>query len=401
VEVGMNSSSSNAEADHWPQGRGAVPRWFWWSPGFAYVLSVTATIVFFIADVILPRGATVAIGYCVVPAVAAGTRRLGFLFGMTLTCTVLTWTAFFLEPAGYPAWKSVFDRAMVTGVVWLALVLVLRRAMIIRELVRQKQTLNNTLRELERSNGELTNFASVVAHDLRGPLNTVGLLAHLLSNSNSIKADAECIESMGSIRTELDRMGSFIQSLLAYGRVGSGDIRFQVCDCASVLSDVQRNLMADLKRNSAEILNDGLPVIQADPVLIAQLFQNLIENSIKYRSDESPRIHISAVQRSEGCQFTLRDNGIGIRPEDFEKVFKPFSQIHGGRAARGGVGLGLATCKRIVERHGGCIEVLSKPGEGASFVFTIPQVLIAIGHAALPAVPEPAANEMKHVAPAS
>ena len=394
----MEPSSSDAEADHRPLDRRRIGGQLWWSPASAYVLSVAATISFFVVDVILPRGATVAIGYCVVPAVAAGTGRLGFLFGMTLTCTVLTWAAFFLEPSGYSAWQSAFDRAMVTGVVWFALALVLRRISVIHELVQQKQALTEVSSELQRSNGELTNFASVVAHDLRGPLNTVGLFAQLLSISSSIKADAECAEFVASIRAELDRMSSFIQSLLAYGRIGSGDVRLQGCDCASVLSDVRRNLAADLKRNSVEISNDPLPVIRADPVLIAQLFQNLIENSIKYRGEAAPRIHISAVQESGCWVFALRDNGIGIRPEDVAKVFMPYRQGHNGRAARGGVGLGLATCKRIVERHGGSIEVQSKPGEGATFLFTIPRASTEVGQASPPATPEPAADEMGDVA---
>jgi signal transduction histidine kinase len=398
MEVGMNSSPSDAESDHRPLGRGRIGGQLWWSPTSAYVLSVAATIIFFVLDVILPRGATVAIGYCVVPAVAAGTRRLRFLLGMTLTCTVLTWAGFFLEPLGYPAWQSAFDRAMVTGVVWFALALVLRRISVIRELVQQKQALKEVSSELKRSNGELTNFASVVAHDLRGPLNTVGLFAQLLSSSSAIKADAACIESLGSIRAELNRMSGFIQSLLAYGRIGSGDVKLQVCDCASVLIDLRKRLMADVQRNSAEISSDALPVIQADPVLIAQLFQNLIENSIKYRGEAAPHIHISAVQAPDYWLFTLRDNGIGIRPEDFEKVFKPFCQTHDGRIAHGGVGLGLATCKRIVERHGGRIEVQSKPGEGAAFLFTIPQASISLRKAMLPATPESAADEIKSVA---
>jgi len=265
MEVGVKS---NTEADQRPEDGGKIPGRFWWSPTSACVLSIAATIVFFVVDVILPRGATVAIGYCVVPAIAAGARRWGYLFGMTVTCTVLTWAGFVLEPRGYPAWQSAFDRAMVTGVVWFALVLVLRRALVIRELVRQKQALKEMTLELKRSNGELTNFASVVAHDLRGPLNTVGLFAQLLADSKSIKADTEAVEFVGLIRAELNQMSSFIQSLLVYGRVGSGDIRLQTCDCGSVLTDVRRNLMADLKRNDVEISNDPLPVIRAELLLL-------------------------------------------------------------------------------------------------------------------------------------
>jgi two-component system, chemotaxis family, sensor kinase Cph1 len=252
--------------------------------------------------------------------------------------------------------------------------------MVIRQLMRQKQALKDVSLELERSNGELTSFASVVAHDLRGSLNTVGLFAQLLSNSSSVKADAECIESLGSIQAELNRLSRFIESLLAYGRVGSGEIRLQVCDCASVLSDVRRNLTADLKRNSVAISNDPLPVIRADPVLIAQLVQNLIENSIKYHGEAIPRIHVSAARQSDGWLFSVQDNGIGIRPEDSERIFKPFCQADAGKLLGNGVGLGLATCKRIVERHRGHIHVESKPGEGTRFVFTIPESQIKVGY---------------------
>jgi signal transduction histidine kinase len=346
-------------------------RQFWWSRGWSYVLSGAFTTIFFAADLILPRGATVAIGYCVVPAVAAGTRRRGFPLGMTIACTVLTWIAFFVEPGGYAGWKSAFDRVMVTGIVWFALLLVVRRASVIRVLVHQTEVLKATTRELARSNGELANFASVVAHDLRGPLNSVGLAAQLLSSCDPVNADAECRDSIGTIRAELARMAGFIQSLLTYGRVGSGAPRLDACDCAAVLRDVRQNLKADLERSRAEVENDPLPVVRADPVLIAQLFQNLIENSIKYRSDAPPRVHVSCSERPDFWLFSVRDNGIGIRSDDTEHIFEPFRQTGSGRRTRGGVGLGLATCKRIVERHGGSIHVQSRLGEGTTFLFTI------------------------------
>jgi signal transduction histidine kinase len=338
------------------------------------------TAIFFAADLILPRGATVAIGYCVVPAVAAGTRRRGFLFGMTVACTVLTWIAFFVEPEGYAAWKSAFDRTMVTAAMWFALLLVVRRAAVIRVLQHQKQVLKGTTEELdrsnhelERSNKELTNFASVVAHDLRGPLNTVGLNAQLLSSCQSVKVDAECRDNVDSIQAELARMAGFIQRLLSYGRVGSGALRIEDCDCAAVLRDVRQNLKADLDRSGAEVANDPLPIIRADPVLMAQLFQNLIENSIKYHGDAPPRVHVSCSERPDSWLFSVRDNGIGIGPEDTERIFQPFHQTGGGRRTRGGVGLGLATCKRIVERHGGNISVESKLGKGTTFLITVPR----------------------------
>lgn len=359
-----------------PQSGAAHPRTlrqFWLSPRTSYLLGGLLTILFFVADLLLPRGATVAIGYCVVPAVAAGARRRGGPLVMTALCTVLTWIALFVEPGEYAAWKSVFDRAMVTGILWFSLLLVVRRTTVIRVLLHQKQVLTATARELERSNAELANFASVVAHDLRGPLNSIGLHAQLLAGADAVKADPECGESVRSIRAELTRMGGFIQSLLIYGRVGSGALKIGDCDCEAVLRDVRQNLKADLQRDGAEVEHDPLPVVRADPVLITQLLQNLIENGIKYRGDAPPRVHVSCTQRPDSWLFAVRDNGIGIRPEDADRIFKPFHQAANARRTTGGVGLGLATCKRIVERHGGTLGVQSTFGDGSTFLFTIPR----------------------------
>jgi signal transduction histidine kinase len=333
-------------------------------------------LVVFVADAILPRGATAAIGYCAVPAVAAGTRRIGFVLSMMAVCTVLTWTAFFIETQDYPAWKSAFDRAVVTAVLWLVLVIVLRRLAAFREVLRQRQALRDAALELERSNRELSNFASVVAHDLRGPLNTIGLFAELLSRSAPVAADPAGGEAVGAIRSELERANQFIKSLLAYGRVGAGAVKPKDCDCASILDEVRRHLRADLERAGAEIVNDPLPVVRADPVLIAELFQNLIENAIKYRREQTPlRVHVSASRRADGWLFAVRDNGIGVRPEDAARIFEPFYQTHAGatagKGAGNGVGLGLATCTQIVERHGGRIHAEPAPGEGTTFLFTI------------------------------
>jgi signal transduction histidine kinase len=363
-------------------------RQFWCSRRWSYVVCCALTTIFFAADLVLPRGATVAIGYCVVPAVAAGTRRRGLPFGMTIACTVLTWIAFFVEPGGYAGWKSAFDRAMVTGIVWFALLLVARRARVIRVLLHRTEVLKATTQELERSNGELASFASVVAHDLRGPLNSVGLAAQLLSSCDPVKADADCWDSIGTIRTELAQMTAFIQRLLTYGRAGSGAPRLEACDCAAVLRDVRQNLKADLERSRAEVENDPLPVVRADPVLIAQLFQNLVENSIKYRSAAPPRVHVSCSERPDCWLFSVRDNGIGIRSGDTEHIFEPFRQSGSGRRTRGGVGLGLATCKRIVERHGGSIDVRSRPGEGTTFLFTVQRASSAPKPANPPEAPE-------------
>jgi light-regulated signal transduction histidine kinase (bacteriophytochrome) len=174
-----------------------------------------------------------------------------------------------------------------------------------------------------------------------------------------------------SIDTSISGMSDFIQSLLSYGHVGSGELKLQDCDCASVLNDVRLNLTTDVQQSCITISNDPLPVIRADPILVTQLFQNLIENGIKYRREETPRIHVAATPQSDGWLFSVRDNGIGVHPEDYERIFKPFCQSDGYKSLENGVGLGLATCKKIVERHGGQITVQSTLGEGATFTFSM------------------------------
>jgi signal transduction histidine kinase len=338
-----------------------------------YLSSVGTVVLLFVADMVLPRGATAAVGYCLIPVLAVGTRRSEFLIGATILCTLLTWVAFFVEPAGVASWPSAFERVMVTSVVWLAFCLVWLRAAAMNALARQARSLEATGNELQRSNDELQLFASVVAHDLRGPLNTIGLTAELLASGSASVNDAERDEMLASITRQVARMSRLIQRLLTYGRAGSGELRQVPCDCNRVLADVEQNLSADLDKARAVIASEPLPVLRADPVLLATLFQNLIENAIKYAGEDPPRIHISAQRQPPGWLISVRDNGIGIAPAEAEHIFESFRQIKGEVRRQRGVGLGLATCKRIVERHGGQLGVKSSPGQGSAFHFSIPE----------------------------
>jgi light-regulated signal transduction histidine kinase (bacteriophytochrome) len=332
---------------------------------------------FLIGDIVLPRGATVAIGYCLVPVVAAGTWKRGFVIAMTIACSVLTWVGYFTEPAGAPAWMSVFDRVMVTGVLWLAMGLALRRAVLIAALTGQTRALESTQRQLEGSNDELRSFACMVAHDIRGPLNTIRLLAELIRGNERIKSDGECSESIGSVVAEVTRMNDLIASLLSFSAVGSGTITLGACDCEEVFSGATQSLRAEIQGSGATVTHDPLPTVRGDPCLISDLFQNLIQNAIKYRGQAAPRIHVSAAEGMDGWVFSVRDNGIGVRPEDAARIFEPFHQVRRSGGA-GGVGLGLATCKRIVERHNGRIEVRRNAEGGSTFQFTIPRQPIGI-----------------------
>ena len=266
---------------------------------------------------------------------------------------------------------SAFDRAMITAALWLIFRLVCRRNQAILTLAHQTQILEETKRELERSNSELDTFASRVAHDIRGPLNTIGLFAHLLGDSQSPQWSIDSAGWAACIENEVNSLGSLTKSLLTYGRVGGGNLRVAPCDCEAVLNSVRQKLRSLIEESGAQVTNDPLPTLSADLALIAELFQNLIENGIKYHSAEPPHIHVSATGSSEAWRFSVRDNGIGIEPSDLERIFEPFCQT--GRVdSHRGVGLGLATCKRIVERHAGCIEVNSTVGLGTTFTFTIP-----------------------------
>jgi signal transduction histidine kinase len=339
-----------------------------------YGVCVITTLIFFIADLVLPRGATPAIGYCFVPVLARSTRQRPFLLAITSVCTILTWIGYALEPAGAVWWVSVFERAMVTGVLWLTVLLVWRRMEAEIAIARQAQKLREAVSELQRSNVELENFASVVSHDIRGPLNSIGLLTQLISSQASIKSDTECSEWLGSIRSEITRMSSLIQRLLAYGRVGAGEVKLSDCDFESVLRSVRQTLRAELGSAGAEITNDPLPTIRADPGLMAELLQNLIENGIKYRRPSvPPRIHVAATAMSHAWLFSVRDNGIGMAVSDSARVFEPFYRVPTAGNSTG-FGLGLATCKRIVARHGGRIEMQSIPGQGSTFTFLIPNL---------------------------
>jgi len=325
------------------------------------VLVPCVAAVVFALDVALPRGATAAIGYCVIPLLINASRSPRMLIGATAACVLLTWIGYMLEPLGAERWMSVFDRVVVTIVLCAA-------ALIARRLAREHDALEAAKRQLEDNNAYLKTFAAVVAHDIRGPLNTISLYNELIATSPAVLADAECLSSVKSERNQITRMARLIERILHYAKTGA--LSLEEFNAAAVLAEVRQGLRAQIDECDAEVSHDPLPVIRADRLLVAELFQNLIENAIKYRGSAAPRIHVSAQQPGPTeWAFTVRDNGIGISPESRKRIFDAFQQ--GDGPSRGGVGMGLATCKRIVERHGGRFEVESTPGVGSAFTFTL------------------------------
>jgi signal transduction histidine kinase len=334
------------------------------------VLCAAVTAVLFTADVLTPRGVTPTIGYCIVPLLALQTGRRWFIVGMAGLCTVLTWVVYFLEPQGAPAWMSAFERCMITGVLWFSFVLVWQRMNAQSALASQARVLAELNRELSRSNQELDAFASVASHDIRGPLATTGMFANLVASRLMGKIDQECTQWLSLIQSEIQQMHAIVENLLEYSRFNTDRLGVVECEGEAILASALDGLKADLIATAAQVTHDPLPRITGDPMQLAVLFQNLIGNAIKYRSNALPKIHLSVAAEHDGWRFSVQDNGIGIDSADKERIFRLFERGEGGKTTKG-TGIGLATCKKIVELHGGRIWVESEPGKGSTFYFTI------------------------------
>jgi len=244
----------------------------------------------------------------------------------------------------------------------------------ITERQRSEEELAKKVGELARSNRDLEQFAYVASHDLQEPLRMVASYTQLLAERYSGKLDENADKYIGYAVEGALRMQALIQDLLAFSRVGSnGSVRTPT-DCNAVLNQAVQNLQAAIQESHASITHAPLPVVAADSSQLAQLFQNLIGNAIKFRGSEPPVISVSAERQADEWTFTVADNGIGIAPEHTEAIFVIFQRLH-TRAEYSGNGIGLAICKKIVEQHGGRIWVDSEAGHGSVFRFTLPAVL--------------------------
>jgi light-regulated signal transduction histidine kinase (bacteriophytochrome) len=228
--------------------------------------------------------------------------------------------------------------------------------------------------ELSRSNADLEQFAYVASHDLREPLRTVSSYCELVQNRLTDQIDEETASYLRQAIQATGRMRTLINDLLTYSRVGTRGKPFQPADCNELADIAVANLQVVIQETSAQITHDKLPVVQGDATQLIQLFQNLIDNAIKFRGERSPRVHLSAEKRDREWLFSVRDNGIGMECEDKSRIFLLFQRLH-TTAEYPGTGIGLAVCKKTVERHGGRIWVESQPGAGSVFYFTIPSNL--------------------------
>jgi PAS domain S-box-containing protein len=246
----------------------------------------------------------------------------------------------------------------------------------IRDITERKKSeehLVKTVGELKRSNDELQQFAYVSSHDLQEPLRMVTSYTQLLAGRYKGRLDSDADEFIAFAVDGCNRMQGLIRDLLAYSRAGTNGKALHEVSVENALKEALANLRATIDQSGAVVTHDALPAIKTDETQLSQVFQNLVGNAIKYHGTEVPRVHVSATKNGDNeWTFSVRDNGLGIDPQYFERIFILFQRLH-GRDEFEGTGIGLAICKKIVERLGGRIWVESQPEKGATFYFALPE----------------------------
>jgi light-regulated signal transduction histidine kinase (bacteriophytochrome) len=244
----------------------------------------------------------------------------------------------------------------------------------VRDITTRKAAEANLLEkvaELNRSNEELGQFAYIASHDLQEPLRMVASYTQLLSRRYKGKLDSDADEFIAFAVDGAGRMQRLIQDLLTFSRVGTKGKDLLVTSSEEALQQALINLRGAIEQSGAQVTHDLLPSVLADETQLIQLFQNLIGNGIKYQKNGAPKVHVSAAKNGgDKYTFSVQDNGLGIDSQYFEKIFGMFQRLH-KREEFAGTGIGLAICKKIVERHGGKISVESKVGQGSTFHFTL------------------------------
>ncbi len=311
-------------------------------------------------------------------------RRAGVLLSVLSSAVGLTADLMVGHPYSHPIivyWNNAIQMGFFVTIVFILSALKIEYGKIVKlnidlqdtlsDLKKTQDELERKSQDLARSNAELEQFAYVAAHDLKQPLIVAGGYINRLRRHYKDKAEPDADRFIGYALDAITRMEALINALLAYARVGTKAGDLKLADCNDIVECATANLQVEIEKSCAIVTHDQLPTLLADNIQIIQLFQNLIGNSIKFRREEPPRVHISAEHKEKEWVISVCDNGIGIDPKHCTSIFDIFQRLH-ETSQYPGNGIGLATCKKIVENHGGRIWVESSPGKGSTFNFAIP-----------------------------
>ena len=336
----------------------------------------------FLFDLSTPLGIAASVPYSAVILISLWLPKNRHTIIAGTGVTILTILGIILSPPGEKPEVFLINRFISIIVIWTTVIFVLKYKHSLEVIQAHADSLNQAnmdlisqSEELKRSNEELEQFSYMVSHDLNEPLRTVSNYTQLLARRYKDKIDNEANEFISHAVEGTNRMQWLINDLLNYSRVQKNGISFEETSCGEMLGKVKTNLLIAIEKSSALITNDVLPTINANHVQIMQLFQNLIDNAIKFAGELPPRIHISSNKRDNEWIFSVNDKGIGIDHQFKDQIFLIFRRLH-DREEYPGTGIGLAVCKRIVERHGGRIWVESGSENGTTFYFTIPAAAV-------------------------
>ncbi len=365
-----------------------------WRNRSRYSLCAVLTAIIFVIDLLTPRGFAEGTLYVAPILVTLWIPGRGSSIGVAAVCSLLSLGGFlFSQPADVIP-ISIFNRTMTLMVIWITAVLcqmqkrswseLMRTKLELEERVEQRtaqlREVNVCLREeigerssmeknLRQSNLQLEQFAHIVSHDLQQPLWGVRTFTELIErrlNAGTLHSSDELFEA---IYRSVEQMKSLIRGLLESAKLHAQGQPTARTDCNAVLEQALSNLRAVIEAEDGFVVSEPLPTVRAHDVQLVQVFQNLIGNALKYRRNQPPRIRVEVERVHEFWQFSVSDNGAGIAPEHLENIFTMFHRLNDDGT---GAGIGLASCRQIIERHGGEIRATSVPGQGSTFIFTLP-----------------------------
>jgi signal transduction histidine kinase len=330
------------------------------------------SLLFFI-DLSLPLGIIVPVLYILMILVSLQTPSINDTIIITFASITLTIIGFVYSTIidSLPIWIIVLNEIIIIVAIILTSVISIKRKKSELEIKELRISLEVEIKKLAISNAELEQFAYVASHDLQEPLRMITSYIQLLERRYKNNLDNNANDFISYIVDGANRMKQIINDLLALSRLNSRGKEFKLVNIEKVIKNIVDDLESLINENGAKIICDYLPEIIVDETQMVQLFQNLIINAIKFRRNDPPIIKITARKKEIEWEFSVQDNGIGIKQEYYKKIFMIFQRLHSKEEYKGS-GIGLAVCKKVVERHGGRLWVDSKFGEGSTFIFTIP-----------------------------